>query len=360
MPILSNLVHTVVGDPSPVVPAVFIIETRLRDAVDAQPALAAALAQARFEQEMFPSPQTGDAVAQAQTNLTVSEGRVASLRDALGVAQARSAQEADQQAAADHARAVKALTAHLTTIRRKGKNLSGHLDAANREFTTMLAAVEEVTRVWPKACGVRMPHAEVTGLVQIQTMIRNEIVRLIATADPSAFTRIGNHHRNFMTVRDSQDGQIAGLRRTGGPETLPSMEHRMAQAAQSLVNTAKANPPKAVSWSAPRLAAAVYEPIGALPNKVKSADIPNLAELKQLHAADMAEQMAATPPEWNAADIEQQKAEWAALNAAEPEAEGDYLTAALDAWKQLNPHGEDADALAEMQAAAQTDKEPIQ
>ena len=134
----------------------------------------------------------------------------------------------------------------------------------------------------------------------------------------------------------------------------------MAQAAQSLVNPAKANPPQAVSWSAPRLAAAVYEPIGALPNKVKSADIPNLAELKQLHAADMAEQMAATPPAWDPTNIEQQKQEWAALNAAEPEAEGDYLTTALAAWKQLNPHGEDADALAEMQATAQTDKEPIQ
>jgi hypothetical protein len=229
----------------------------------------------------------------------------------------------------------------LKSTKRHAKALSAHLENANRAWVALLDEAQEVTKLWPKVSRHRMPHAEVTGLSQLQQMVRAEIARLVCVANPIEFARIGSRHRNFLGIGPGPDATIPGLRNTGGADQFPTFEARMAQAGDNLLQVARASEPVVGPAVVP------VSQVAVLPNKVLPADIPDLEALKAQHAADMA---AISDP--GPQTIDQLKEAWAVLqDPAEPELSGDELAAALAEWNRLNPGGEDADVLAEMQTA---------
>jgi hypothetical protein len=233
------------------------------------------------------------------------------------------------------------LEQRLKSARRHAKSISAHLDSANRAWMALLQETEEISAHWPKCASGRMPAGHANGLVELHGFVRTELARLVCAADPASFSNISQRGRHFLGTKDDASAQIAGLRRTKGADSLPSMESRMLQAGESLLRIARANPPPAQSVApvvTPRMPAAVWEP----GQQVKPADVPNLERLKAEHAAQMAEMTAPTPPPWDASDLQAQKAEYfATAGTAEPPPDGEELAALAAEWNANN--SEDAD-----------------
>ena len=352
MGLLANIVGAVARPPIlPDPPLHEQLAVRLVEAENAVPALATGWRNANFAAETRPGPETAEALKVAAAALSAGNERVDALRQALEVARERDAQEAEAEAAREHTRAIKTLEAHLTTLRRKGKTLSAHLDNAVRTWSELLEAVEEIAKLWPKASRSRLPAGHMLGMVELKNHVIAELHRLTAIRDEVAWAQIGNP-RHFMGIRPGALAAFPSGHRQGAGH-LPSMEAMFTQAATSMINIARTSPPVHIAEPVAPTSVPVTE-APALPNKVTADQVPDLERLKQLHAAEMAEQVNPGPQ-----SIEQLKEVWLALqdDAVEPP-DGQELTALKATAGAL--HLGDDEVLVELQTAAQTDKEPIQ
>ena len=326
MSFATSVINAIAPHQTDPVPAVFRLEARLSEVESGLGALSEAQRQASFLYEMNPTDQTADALAVAQTELASAQNRVVSLQAALQVAQERSAVEVAAEAKRQHVQQVKALAVRLTSMKRHAKALSAHLNNANSAWTALVAEAIEVVGVWPKASRQKMPHLELVSLSNLQQLVRTEIARIVCAANPTGFSDIRQNGTHLLGVRDGHDGHIPGHRRTGGADSLPSLEQRVVQGAESLLAVARASAPPTlnpVSYAAPRLKAAVWEP-GIIENSERPAALVerptsdlNVGFEPTPTAADVVWNNvpgASKPPAWDASDLSAQVAEYRRLH----------------------------------------------